>query len=802
MTGLATDCSTHPPFPPNPVLSPAWGQESVSQRVGIQPHGLLLVLSESAWVIQQVSANCQAILGLAPDALLAQPLAQLFPTAAVAALQAEWRGLGHAANTLTLLRGEQVWRATLSRGGQPAQIYLELEPSPSGPPGGTAAESLTRVNRAIAQLRPIAELSEFLQQATQELRQITGFDRVMVYQFMGQELLSPEGLPQDRLAQGSGSVVAEAKRVDLSPYLGLHYPATDVPEPIRALYQQGMVRYVPDLTAAMVEILPSPSAADLDIYRLNLRGVDACSREYYENMGVAALLVLPLTQGEQLWGLIACHHLSPQTLAYEVRQACELLAAWIGAELAHKVNIASLNYLSKLRALQSDFLQSIADATDLKQALINPAPRLLALVGAQGAAICLGDEITLVGDTPDLDQVQDCLAWLDSLARLDSSARLDAQSLPPTADAALKHLWYTNALPKLYPPAVEFKQVACGLLQLTISPTHRLVWFRPEVLQVIDWAGDPNSVLQVNDKGEQTLTPRKSFEQWQEIVQLTSLPWQGCELENAQDLRTVIVGIVLKKADELVRLNRELARSVQELDSFAYAAAHDLKEPLRGIHNFSKLLLKGYGDKLDGVGQSRLQTLVRLANRMEALIEALHKFSRIGHAELNLQPLNLNHLLAQVLADLQVSYPNHRTEIRLCQTLPTVSADPILLREVFANLLTNAIKYNDKPQAWVEIGVTTDDLGATQTIDATQTTNTTGAKAPIFYVRDNGIGIQAWHLNSVFKLFKRLHEQHLYGGGTGAGLTIAQKTIERHGGRLWVESAYGEGSTFYFTLQN
>jgi two-component system, chemotaxis family, sensor kinase Cph1 len=569
-------------------------------------------------------------------------------------------------------------------------------------------------------------------------------------------------------------VVAEAKREELSPYLGLHYPATDIPEPVRELYRRSMVRYIPDLGAGAVEILRGENFPPhlLDLRLSELRGVDACCVEYHRNMNVAALFVLPLTRGDRLWGLISCHHGHPKTIASEIRDSCQLLSGLIASELADKINTEELKYLTKLRSLQSDFLRTISEADDLTQALIQPAPRLLDLVNARGAAVCLENEITLVGETPTLEQIRSLLQW--------------TETRPPDPSGSHPSLFHTDSLPSLYEEALEYKDRASGLLVLTISRVrrYRILWFRPEVLRMVDWAGDPNTSLQIAADGQVTLCPRASFERWREIVRCTSLSWQGGELENAVDLRGAIVGIVLKKAEELAKVNRDLENTVRELDSFAYAASHDLKEPLRGIHNFSNLLLKGYADVLDEVGKSRLQTLIRLTRRMENLIDALLEFSRIGQTELRRQPIALDRSLHRVLEDLRVSRPDTETEIRIPRALPTVYCDPLSIERVFSNLISNAVKYNDKPDRWVEIGYIENDLPS----------------SPIFYVRDNGIGIRERHCDSIFRLFKRLHEQHLYGGGTGAGLTISKKIIEHHGGRLWVESTYGEGSTFYFTL--
>jgi PAS domain S-box-containing protein len=236
-------------------------------------------------------------------------------------------------------------------------------------------------------------------------------------------------------------------------------------------------------------------------------------------------------------------------------------------------------------------------------------------------------------------------------------------------------------------------------------------------------------------------------------------------------------------AQQLQESNAELARSNQELDDFAYIASHDLKEPLRGIHNYANFLLEDYAERLDDDGKSKLHTLTRLAQRMETLIDSLLHFSRVGRVELSNQQTDLNQLLSDTLEALQITLQEQHVKIRVPQKLPTLRCDRVRVGEVLQNLITNAVKYNDKPEKWIEIGVQESSSGA-----------------PVLYVRDNGIGIAARHQDAVFRIFKRLHGRDKYGGGTGVGLTIVKKIIERHGGHIWVESAEGEGTTFYFTL--
>lgn len=236
----------------------------------------------------------------------------------------------------------------------------------------------------------------------------------------------------------------------------------------------------------------------------------------------------------------------------------------------------------------------------------------------------------------------------------------------------------------------------------------------------------------------------------------------------------------------------ELEQSNRELDDFAYIASHDLKEPLRGIHNYATHILEDYGDKLDDNARRQLETLPRLCVRLDGFIDSLLHFSQVGRTELAIASTDLNDVVADVVDSLGGSLKEHNVEVRIAP-LPTVPCDRMRVSEVFQNLIGNAMKYNDKPEKWIEVG----------TADSFDEANgqTHAVAGPVFFVRDNGIGIPERHLNSVFRIFKRLHARDKFGGGTGAGLTIVRKIVARHGGRIWVESAPGVGTTFYFTLK-
>ncbi len=269
-------------------------------------------------------------------------------------------------------------------------------------------------------------------------------------------------------------------------------------------------------------------------------------------------------------------------------------------------------------------------------------------------------------------------------------------------------------------------------------------------------------------------------------------PLEIAIMEMSKDHERLFVGVLRditqrKMAeDQIKRSMADLERSNSELDDFAYIASHDLKEPLRGLHNFSGFLIEDYQDKLDDEGKDMLKTIASLTQQMEGLINALLHYSRLGRTELSIQQTNLREIVQSVLSMFSITIDQKGAKISV-HDLPTLICDHVRIKEVFQNLIGNALKYNDKKTPEIEVGFTRDHPGMEGT--------------GVFYVRDNGIGIEERNLNSIFKIFRRLHPHHAFGGGTGSGLTIAKKIINQHGGEIWVESeGLGKGTTFYFTI--
>nr|AXN94186.1 bacterial type cyanobacterial phytochrome [Leptolyngbya sp. PCC 7124] len=726
----------------------------------IQPHGVLLVLQKPDLDIIQVSDNIQAVIGHAPEDLLGQPLSSLLNPANLQDIQQCLNEDFENVNPLNLSIGHL--EGVLEFDGivhhWDGVVMLELEPKANGQ-APDFFDFYHQVKGPISRIQKAPTLLKMFQVVVKEIRRLTGFERVMVYQFD---------------ADGAGIVIAEDTDQD-TPYLDLHYPPSDIPKQARHLYTLNWLRLIPDAQYQPVGLIPKQNPVTgqpLDLSMAVLRSVSPIHLEYLQNMGVTASMSISLLQNQQLWGLIACHHSSPNYIPYHIRTICEFIGQVTSTELTNKTVSENNQHKQHLQVLQTHFIEALSQADYFLDGMEQLKPRLLELINSTGAVICSEERCLRIGETPSEEDIHALLDWLKPHLH--------------------QGIFATRSLSQQYPTAEAYQAIASGVLALEISGIHRnyVLWFRPEVIQTVNWAGNPNKPVEVQADGSLRMSPRQSFELWQEEVKGRSLPWQPYELAAVAELRNLIVGIVLRQAEEMSSMNFELKRSNEELDSFAYIASHDLKEPLRGIHNYANFLMEDYAHILDEEGVSKLQTLVRLTQRMEDLVNSLLQLSRLGRADLSRQSIDLNDLVQQAIATLTMARPDLAVEFRIPRPLPTVTCDRNQVLELFTNLISNAIKYNRNAEKWVEIGVLPED--APQRADYRET--------DVFYVQDNGIGIAQEHVDKIFQIFRRLHGRNEFGGGTGAGLTITRKIVERHGGRIWLDSVPHQGTTFYFTL--
>lgn len=524
------------------------------------------------------------------------------------------------------------------------------------------------------------------------------------------------------------------------------------------------IRIIPDTHADPVEIFPAINPLSQrrpDLTNSILRSPYSCHIEYLHNMGVGASLTISLIKEGKLWGLIACHHQTPKYVSYEMRKACEFLGRVIFSELADREETEDYDYRMRLTYIQSALVEYMSQEENFIDGLVKHQPNLLDLTNAQGAAICFGGNYTLIGETPKEEDLNFLVQWLKNNVE--------------------EEVFYTDSLPRLYPDAQNFKNVASGLLAIPISKQNYVLWFRPEVIQTVNWGGDPNRAFEVNTSdGNTRLCPRKSFELWKETVRLTSLRWQAVEVKAALELRKAIVNIVLRQADELAQLAHDLELSNAELKKFAYVASHDLQEPLNQVANYVQLLEMRYEQLLDEDAKEFISFAVEGVSLMQTLIDDVLAYSKVDMQAIEFELTNVETALERALTNLRKRISETGAVITHDQ-LPTVMADGTQLMQLFQNLIGNAIKFRSDQAPEIHIG-------ASRLEDEW-----------LFSVRDNGIGIDPQFRDRIFVIFQRLHTRDEY-PGTGMGLAICKKIIECHRGRIWVESKLGEGATFYFTI--
>jgi light-regulated signal transduction histidine kinase (bacteriophytochrome) len=717
----------------------------------IQPHGVLLAFEPPDFIVRQASVNAADCFRRPFDQVLGAGLEDLFGAAA-SRLRAALSDHTLDASPVYLMSctlpdaSGQMWQVIAhSRDGFP---ILELEETDMAASVGFSSVYPV-VTRFMSDLAPARSLEEMNSIAAREIRRITGFDRVLIYRFD---------------ADWNGTVVAEDRNEELPSCLDLRFPASDIPTQARELYRLNRLRLIADASYTPVRILPERDPATgrpLDLSFAVLRSVSPVHVQYMKNMGTAASMSISILREGALWGLVSCHSKRPRRVSFEVRNACDIIAQALSAQIAAGEHRADAESRIRLKSVGTRLLAHMAEEDSFLDGLTKNPEDLLACTGAAGAAILYKDQCRLIGATPPERQVRELARWID---------REQGESV----------VFHTDSLSALFPAALDFAATASGLIAASISSHDSyLMWFRPEAKMTVKWGGDPRKPADTADANR--LSPRHSFEMWKETVNLRSLPWSASEIDSARDLRDAIVRIVLRTAEEMAQLNAELTRSNQELEAFSYSVSHDLRAPFRHIVGFAELLRERESGSLSDTGKRYLRTIIDSAHFAGTLVDNLLGFSRIGRASLQFSIVDTAVLAGEVRDQVLEDIAGREIEWRI-GALPRVRADLFMLRLVFQNLISNAVKYTrPRQKAVVEIG------------------SERGNGETIFFVRDNGVGFDVQYASKLFGIFQRLHRMEDF-EGTGIGLANVRRIVGRHGGRTWAEGEVNRGASFYFTL--
>lgn len=579
--------------------------EPIHQPGAIQPHGLLLVLQEEDWVIRQVSENSIDILGRTPEQILGQPLEHVFGEESTAALRT-WAAeqslatptpyatplvLGGGAGT-----GQDVLcDAALHR--SEGTLVLELEPQTSKEVQPLLGLSV-KLQRAVERLQKAAHTDTLLDIAVEEVQALTGMDRVMMYQFD---------------MDWHGRVVAEARQPHMEAYLGLHFPATDIPAQARRLYLENTIRLIPNVAYEPVSVFPEQNPATerpLDMSQSTLRSVSPIHIEYLQNMGVQASMSISVVCRDALWGLIACHHATPRYISRAARSACMILGQVINVMLEAKQEHQRQALGQRFKDVQEQLLKYMIREANFIDGLVRHKPNMLDQTRADGAAIVRGTECICLGQTPSTDQIRRLVDWLDG--------HMDAR------------VYATHELSVHYEEANTFQDVASGLLAVSLSGRQRfyLLWFQPEEVQTVYWAGNPEKAVVEGEEAGKRLSPRKSFEKWQELQRGKAQPWGRQELETVRQLAEEIVDVVFVKVNEVEQLNQSLVEANEHLTS----SQDQLRQLAARLQKIRENERKALSRKVhDVLGQALTGLHMDLA-RIERYVapEDVEQHSRIG----------------------------------------------------------------------------------------------------------------------------------------------------------------------------
>ncbi|HLP91867.1 MAG TPA: GAF domain-containing protein [Nostocaceae cyanobacterium] len=510
-------------------------QEPIHIPGFIQPHGILIAFQEDELNITHISQNTDDILGINAEDILDQQISLLLTKKQINLIKRNLSEPAEKINPLNLYidtnKGRRYFDGIIHKLDNLVILDLELVPQNNQ---NDFLSFYQLVQPIICKMQKFRYLDELYQVAVQEIRKMTGFDRVMIYKFD---------------AEGAGEVLAEDKLESLSSFIGLHYPASDIPKQAKRLYTLNSLRLIPDVNyspAKLMQVNNSFNNSPLDLSGSVLRSVSPIHIEYLKNMGVDASMSISLIRDKKLWGLIACHNYqSPKYVTYKLRTACELLGRIMCLEISSKEENKYLDDKIRLKEILSNLFKDITQQDAWIKALSQNRHDLLGLFDAEGVAICDSENIIMIGKTPIIDEIKNIRNFLR-----------DCIFNQP----GYNYCYAVDSFSKIYPAAEKFKNIVSGLLAIMISQEYDqyILWFRPEVIQIVNWAGDPNKPVDINPDGSMRLSPRKSFELWKEIVKLKSLPWKPYEMEIAKELRNIIVGLVLQKAEAIAKIHQQL----------------------------------------------------------------------------------------------------------------------------------------------------------------------------------------------------------------------------------------------------
>lgn len=693
----------------------------------IQPHGALLFFGADG-LLSGWSANAPAMLAIAPQlgmAYTALGLPQCAREIIADCLELDDDDVAPSVCAATI--GARDFDCVAHRSD--GRIIAEFETREV--PADEVSQFAIRAHGSIDRLRRQKTIDGLLNAAVQQVREFTGFDRVMAYRFR----------PDD-----SGDVVAESRREDLVPYLGQRYPAGDIPAQARRLYTLNTLRMIADMGYNAVPLLGEPDAAPLDMSFALLRSVSPIHVEYLQNMGVNASMSVSIVINGRLWGLIACHHMSRKLVPYAIRMAADVLAQ-VMASTIHSIEARIEAGLAEQSArVRTALVESLLLDDDPVDTLGEHARAMMTAFGAQALLASHHGKIAVYCATASGAQSELPGGLADAVVASLPQNHHDLVVREMLAD-------WPEALHALLGKWV-------GLLALPFDPLAGgwCVLLRMEQIEQVAWGGRPEKSVVVGPLGAR-LTPRGSFDAWYETVRGSAHPWEPSVLANAR----------LTLAELVRAISSHRAQTEATRAQLLAMLGHDLRDPLHSI-NMAGMVLERAGAGAGGApGQPTIGKRIQSStNRMQRMIGQVLDMSRIDRGMglgVALVPVELSALVEDLLDEARMAYPAISFEL-LCDQQATVNADSARLAQVLSNLLSNA-RHHGEPGKPIGVCLKRSERQA------------------VLEVSNVGKPIPADIAASLFNPFKRTSLNNPRNRtGLGLGLYIAQQIVREHRGEL------------------
>ena len=483
-------------------------REPIHTPGSIQPHGFLFVLDPADWKILGASTNAREFFWREATGLIGTPIGEVLGEGVTPALdslrtQPDFSARAAYVATIDVANGGESQRFLLTAHAANGGVILEGELAGDVGPLHAGQE----VQRFLARLGDVESIPELHRLAVAEVRRITGFDRCLLYQFD---------------ADWNGTVIAEDRNGVLPTYLNQRFPASDIPRQARELYRRNLLRLIPTNTYKPVPIVMRAggrSGGELDLSLCGLRSVSPIHLEYMRNMGTGSSMSISVMRGAELWGLISCHSRETRFVPFVTRAACEQLGRVVSLLLAAREQAQELAYRMELTGVQTRLVGELARDGELADAV--PTEELLRLAAASGAALVRGDSVVLHGRTPPKATVRHL------------AERVIREDQP---------LVFWDRLAAQFPEVTVEPAVASGLLAVILpgTPPAVVMWFRPEIIEVIEWSGEPRKAIEAAGAGF-AIHPRKSFEIWRETVRGHARPWESAVVAAAREFRETLL---------------------------------------------------------------------------------------------------------------------------------------------------------------------------------------------------------------------------------------------------------------------